>query len=147
MPRARVISGASVFVYINGRPFGRIREFSFRSMTPRRAIYGIDSMSPYELAPSQTKITGSMSIYRTVGDGGAEGAGITASIEDLSRERYFSIMLIDRGTDMVLFQADSCSLNGQSWSVPSRGIITGSLEFEALTWNNDVKPTGISFGG
>jgi hypothetical protein len=87
-----------------------------------------------------------MSIYRTVGDGGAEGGGMTAPAEELPREKYFSVLLVDRGaSDAVIFQADDCSLTSQAWSVPSRGIVTGSLEFEALTWSNEVKP--INFGG
>lgn len=105
-------------------------------------------MHPYELAPTQGKITASMKVYRTVGDGGAEGAGMTATFEEVARERYFSVMLVDRGAqDTVLFQADNCSLVSQAWSVPTRGIITGSLEFEALMWSNDVKPLGINFAG
>lgn len=148
MARARVISSAAVIMYINGRPYGRVSEFSFRSMSPRRALFGLDSMHPYELAPTQGKITASMKVYRTVGDGGAEGAGMTATFEEVARERYFSVMLVDRGAqDTVLFQADNCSLVSQAWSVPTRGIITGSLEFEALMWSNDVKPLGINFAG
>lgn len=148
MARARVITSAAVILYVNGKPFGQVAEFSFRSTTPRRALYGLDSVDPYELAPTQAKITANMKLYRTVGDGGAEGAGLTAGFEDLSRERYFSILLVDRGaSDAVIFQADLCSLSGQSWSVPSRGIITGSIEFEALTWNNDIKALGINFSG
>ncbi len=148
MSRARVIPSAAVIVYVNGKPFGRISDFSFRSMTPRRAIFGIDSMHPYELAPTQGKITATMRIFRTVGDGGAEGAGMTASFEDVPREKYFSVMLVDRGAqDTVIFQADFCSVVTQTWSLPARGIITGSVEFEALTWSNDVKPLGINFAG
>jgi hypothetical protein len=148
MARARVISSAAVILYVNGRPYGRVSEFSFRSMSPRRALFGLDSMHPYELAPTQGKITASMKVYRTVGDGGAEGAGMTATFEEVVRERYFSVMLVDRGAqDTVLFQADNCSLVSQAWSIPTRGIITGSLEFEALMWSNDVKPLGINFAG
>lgn len=148
MSRARVIPSAAVIVYVNGKPFGRISDFNFRSMTPRRALFGIDSMHPYELAPTTGTITASMRIYRTVGDGGAEGAGMTASFEDVPREKYFSVMLVDRGAqDTVIFQADFCSVTSQSWGIPSRGIITGNIEFEALTWSNDVKPLGINFAG
>jgi len=148
MSRARVIPSAAVYVYINGKPFGRCSDFNFRAITPRRAIYGIDSLTPYELAPSQTKVTASMKVYRTVGDGGAEGVGMAAPYEHVQLEKYFSVMLVDRGAmDTVIFQADFCSITGQSWSIPVRGIITGSLEFEALAWNNDVKPMGINFAG
>jgi hypothetical protein len=148
MSRARVIPSAAVVVYVNGKQFGRVQAFNFRSLTPRKALYGIDSTDPYELAPTIGKITASMSVFRTVGDGGAEGGGMAATMEDLSKEKYFSVMLVDRGAqDSIIFQADYCSLSSQAWSIVSRGIITGSLEFEALTWSNDVKPLGINFSG
>lgn len=146
--RARVIPSAAVVLYVNGRQFGRVQAFSFRAATARRALYGIDSTDPYELAPTVGRISATMTVYRTVGDGGAEGAGMAATMEDLSKEKYFGVMLVDRGAqDSVIFQADHCSMTSQSWSIASRGIITGNLEFEALTWSNDVKPLGINFGG
>lgn len=144
MSRARVITGASILCYINGSRFGRVSGFSFRSMTPRKAIYGLDSIDPHELAPTVSRCTGSIRLYRTTGDGGAEGAGMSASFEDLPREKYFTIQLIDRGTDKVLFQAQYCSVVSQNWDMPAKGTITGSLEFEAITWSNEVRPLGVS---
>ena len=82
MSRARVIPSAAVFIYVNGKPYGRVAGFSFRSMTPKRAIHGIDSMLPYELAPTTGKITASMKVYRTVGDGGTEAPGMAAGYVD-----------------------------------------------------------------
>lgn len=124
---------------INGRPYGVVSGFQWKSITPKRAIYAIDSVDPVELAITNTKITGTLSVYRTNGDGGAQGWGIGAPYESLSREKYFSVMLVDRATDRVLFEARYCSLVDEAWSVPSRGIITGSLSFEALSWSNEVK--------
>jgi hypothetical protein len=148
MSRAKVIASASVFMYVNGKPYGRCQAFSFTSTTQKKPIMGIDSLDPYELATTHNIISGNIQILRTVGDGGAEGSGMTVSFEDLSREKYFSLMLVDRGAqDSIIFQADACSLNRQSWNIVNKGIMTGSLEFEALTWSNDVKPLGISFSG
>lgn len=144
MPRAKVVVGAHVTCYINGQPYGRASQFSFRSMTPRKAIYGLDSMDPYELAPTTTKVTGTLRIYRTVGDGGAEGGGLTVPYEDLPREKYFTVQLIDRGSDKVLFQAELCSVVSQSWDVPMKGVVSGTLEFEAISWSNELKALGSS---
>jgi hypothetical protein len=144
MARARVITGAAVVCYINGQQFGRVFGFSFKSLTPRKAIYGLDSVDPHELAPTQSRVTGTLRLYRTVADGGAEGAGMAANFEDLPREKYFTVQLVDRGTDKVLFQAQFCSAVSQSWDIPIKGIVTGTLEFEAITWSNEIRPLGVS---
>jgi hypothetical protein len=136
--KARTITGASVICYVNGKVLGRATGFSFQSVTPRRAIYGIDSCEPYELAPTQAKVSGTISVVRTIGDGGADG--MVADFEDLSRERYFSIALVERGSDRVFFQASACSLVSQLWSIPSKSHISGTLSFEALGWSNETTP-------
>lgn len=144
MARARVVVGAHINCYINGQPYGRVIGFTFRSQTPRRALYGIDSMDPFELAVTQTKVGGTMRIVRTVGDGGAEGAGITANFDDLPREKYFTVQLVERGSDTVIFQAELCSVVSQVWDVPSKGIVTGTIDFEAISWNNEIRVLGNS---
>lgn len=138
MARSRVLASSSVVVYVNGKLFGHCASFSFSSHTPRKAIYGLDSTEPYELAPTTTRVSASMQVYRLVGDAGAEGAGITAPYDDLPKEKYFTVMLVDRGSDSTLFRADYCSLTSQSWSIPSRGIVTGSLDIEAINWSNEL---------
>lgn len=140
MSRARVIVAANVIVYINNLQYGRVRAFTFTSSTPRDAINGIDSLDPFELAPTSTRITAKMSLYRTLGDGGAEGAGLTTDYDNLAKEKYFSVSLVERGSDTVIFRADYCSVNSQSWDISSREMMTGMVEFEALNWSNEIKP-------
>lgn len=144
MSRARVLVGAHVTCYINGQLFGRVSNFQFRSQTTRKPLYALDSVDPVELAVTQSRVTGTMQLYRTVGDGGAEGAGIAANFDDLPREKYFTVQLIERGSDTILFQAELCSVVSQTWNFPSKGLITGSVEFEAISWSNEIKALGDS---
>lgn len=143
MARAKVISSAGVVCYVNGRPFGRVRDVQYTSQTPRKSIYGLDSMEPFELAPTTTKIMCRMTLYRTVGDAGAEGAAISSRYEDLPREKYFSVMLVERGSDTAIFEARYCSTTSQTWSVPEKGLVTGVVEFEALDWSNELRPVKV----
>lgn len=138
MPMAKVLSTAEILCYINGRLYGQVSSFGFRSITQRRAIHGIDVLDPQELAPGPTKISGSLHVYRTIGDGGAEGAGMTTDFGDLPAEQYFSIVLIDRALGTTVFRADNCSVMSQTWDIPKKGIVTGSIEFDALTWSNET---------
>lgn len=138
MAASRLLTGARVILYINGRPYAAVISFKWDSATPKKAIYGLDSGEPYELAPGQTKITGTITLLRTIGDGGAEGAGMVAEFSDVPREKYFTLALVERLTDTQIFRADQCSVTNQGWDIPSKGTVTGSLSFEALTWNNEA---------
>jgi len=138
--RARSIVTAGVICYINGKPFGRVKDFRFESSTGKKPQYAVDTLEPYELIPTITRVTGSMTLQRTVGDAGAEGAALTVRFEDLPRERYFSVQLIERVSDTLIFEAKYCAVTRQSWSFPEKGVVTGSVEFEAIDWSNELRP-------
>lgn len=140
MAKSHVLTGAKVALYVNGKAYAKVTGFRWTSTTPKRAIYGVDSVDPFELAPTITKCVGTLSVVRLSGDGGAEGAGLTAPYDMLPNEKYCSIVLLEPHSDLILFEARQCSVIAQSWDAPSRGIMTGSIEFEALSWNNEVRP-------
>lgn len=139
MAKSHLITGAKVLLYVNGEPYGKVMRFSFSIETPRKSFYTIDDPSPAELGQTTTRVSGSIGVYRIHADGGAEGSGFVAPIPDLTKERYFSIVLLERTTDTVIFRADNCMLLSQSWDVPIRGFVTGALNFQALSWSNEVK--------
>ncbi len=134
------LTAARVVLYVNGKLYGRVTDFRWNSSTSGREIYGIDSPEPFELANTTTRCSGSMSVLRLGQDGGAEGAGMTVSYADISREKYFSLALVDRVTDTIIFQARRCKLTSQSWDVPARGRVTGNLDFVACDWSNEATP-------
>jgi hypothetical protein len=135
---AKIIPGARVLLYINGVAFGRVYGFRWQSSNGQKLIYALDSSSAYEAIPTQAHASGTVNVYRTSNDGGAEGAQLTTRFSDIVRQRYFTVALIDRVTLEVLFEADRCALQTQSWDVPVRGFVTGVLAFEALEWDNSV---------
>jgi hypothetical protein len=139
MTRAKVIATGGVILHVNGQAYGRVAEFRFNVASPRKAIYGIDCSQPFELAPTTTRVSGTLKIYRTVGDGGAEGANMMGTGRKINREKYFKLALLEKMSDTVIFRADYCSVTSQSWDVPSKGIITGTIEFEALDFSNEVE--------
>ena len=138
MSRPRVIVAAKVQAYINGVQIGRVTSFRWSSDTPRKAIMGLDSPTPVELAPTIARCTGSLGLLRTVLDGGIEALGMTAHSSQFVRERYFTLTLVEITSDTLLFRADFCSVTNQSWEVAARGIMTGSVNFEGIYWNNET---------
>lgn len=138
MSRSRLITSAKVVLYVNGKPFAQVTDFRWDAATPPKAIYAVDSGEPYELAATQTKISGTVGLLRLIGDGGLEGAGVMPGLHDLPRNKYFSLALIERTTDTTIFRADKCWCVAQSWNVPSKGIVTGQMGFEAIDWSNEA---------
>jgi hypothetical protein len=129
--------GARVVLYINSQPYAQVSGFRWSLPTPKKAIRGLDVITPVELAPTTAQVVCRLNLYRVIGDGGPEGRGITPYYEDLDRGKYFELALVDRQTDLVIFRAQFCAVTNQEWDVPAKGRITGSLSVEALTYTNE----------
>lgn len=128
---------AGLIVYVNGRPLALGTHFAFTSDTTKRQVRGLDSAEVVEFAPTSLSISGQIGLIRAHGDGGAEGAGLLAQPADLTREKYFTLLILDRLTQKPVFQSNTCTVQSQSWSVPARGIITGTINFTAINWSNE----------
>jgi hypothetical protein len=140
MTRAKTVAASNLNAFINGIHVGQVTGWSWSSSENRREYYGLDSSQPQELIPTVTRVAGQLQLIRTIGDGGVEAMGVAATLEQYVRERYFQLLLVERGTDSVVFQADNCSLLNQSWSVQARGILTGQIDFVAQSWSNETSP-------
>src|SRR5690242_13500671 len=113
----RTLHGARILCYINGKLFGRVTSFSWTSSTPRKKIHTIDIPHAVELATTTSDVTWQMTVLRTVNDGGSQGIGMATTGPNVSKEKYFTILLLDRGTDQTLFRADACMTDNESWTV------------------------------
>ncbi len=131
------IPSAAVALFINGKLYGAVSSFTWTSATPLKAINGIDSLEAQELIHTSAAVSGSFGLYRITGSGGMEGVGVTTQFDKMSQERYFVLQLIDLRTDQILFQARSCKANSQTWSVAVKALVTGTLQFQGLTWENE----------
>ena len=132
------LRGADVKVYINDKVYAGVTAFKFNSSTGTRPILGIDSGVPYELAPGTQKVTGSMDVVRIRNGGGLEGGGFAALPADILLSKYFSIRVVDRLSDTVIFETPEASIIDQNWSMPTRGISAGSCSFECIGWANEA---------
>jgi hypothetical protein len=133
-----LVTGARSKLYINFRFIGEVTDFEWSSSTQKKPIYGIDATEPFEFSPGITKVRGAFSLLRPQAAGSLEGYGITTSFEEHTKEKYVNIVLMDRKVPLPLFQCERAVILSQSWRVPSRGIMTGSVEFEGFVWNNEV---------
>lgn len=134
-----VVTGSQVLVFINGVRIGRVTSFRWRSMTPRAARMGLDSLTPHELSPVAARVQGEVGLIRTHHDGGVQGLGIVADFKDIPRERYFSLLILDVVTQRTIFRADYCTVSAQAWGVTAKGVMEGSFSFDALDWSNEAQ--------
>lgn len=139
MGQMKTVRGADLQVYVNGSLFGVATAVRWSADPGRHAIYGIDQYTPFELAPGQSVIKGTVDIVRQHLDGGIEGRGAAAPERQLLLEKYFSIAIVDRSTDSAILAIDSAAVDSQQWSSQTRGILTGSFTFTGLGWSSEAE--------
>jgi hypothetical protein len=133
MGQAQSTAASSYKLYINNRVFGIATGFEFSEEVGRRAIYGLDQITPYELAPGTNTITGRIDCIKARNDGGLEGRGVATSHNNRLLEKYISIMLVDRITDKVVFRCDEAAVNNQTWRTEAKMIMRGSFTFTGIS--------------
>lgn len=136
--RAKTVTTSGVICHINNKPLGRVTGLRWAITSPHKTTRGLDSLVPCELTPTVLEVSGTISIVRTIGDGGVEGAGMMAPFNFVPSEKYFSMMLVERSSDTVLFSGHYCSVDSQAWSAPTKGTVTGEISFKCLVWNNEI---------
>jgi hypothetical protein len=140
MALSRLMVGAHALVHINGRLYGRVASIDVDSSTPHREVQPVDVLTPAELIPQAAKLSGSMQVYRIHGDGGIQATGMIPTWRDLTRGKYFSILITDRFSDTTFFRADACSCTGDRWRI-ARGYVMGQISFKGLAWTNETEPS------
>lgn len=135
---SRLVVGSRVFLYINGQKWAKCTGFEFESITPYKAAMGLDIPDPFELMSTTNQIRGQFTCLRAVGDGGLEAIGLTAPFTFSPLQKYFSVTVVDRQYDMILFQAKECSVLSQKWQIAAKGMMGGQVLFEGLNWVNET---------
>lgn len=138
MFRPKLVVAAKVLVYVNGKLFGRCTNFQWTSATPRKKIRTVDIVHPVELAATTVDVTWTMGVLRVSGDGGLQGAGVVAQQTELSREKYFTLVLVERSTGLTLFKADLCETDSESWTIAAKDRMLGQVNGSGIVWVNEA---------
>lgn len=136
----QILTSSAVVCYINGLPFGRVANIDIDISHHRKLIKTVDVLRAAEIVQQGYDINGSVTIFKLHSDGGVEAAGMAGVQADLNREKYFTILLVDRVTDTTIWQAPNCSVTSQRWSY-TRGLIIGNIGFQSLTISNETDPS------
>jgi len=138
MSSVETVVAASVGCYINSKLCGRVGSFVFTINDPKKAIEGIDIPFVLEWAPTRTSVSGTLGLWRTAGDGGVEGLGMAAVGANIIRERYFTLQLITRKSEITIFQCDNCVIQSQTWNIQEKTRMTGMVSFSGILSSNEV---------
>jgi len=130
-----VIPAAATVLRINNQTYGAVNSFQWNSNVSYRAVNGIDQLEAQELIPASVSVSGSVGLYRITNSGGLEGIGVTTTFDNLSALKYFVLQLVDLRVDKILFECRNCVVEGQSWGVSAKGLMTGSLNFKGINWS------------
>jgi hypothetical protein len=137
-----IVCGPHAVVYINGKPFSPISAISYQISTPFKTLYGVDTILPLDTVPQQVSYTASMQLYRVRSSGGIEGQGICPTWEAATRGKYFSIIVLDRATNDILFEGRKNRATSQSWQISAKQLVTGTVAFTGLGYNNNTVSPG-----
>lgn len=140
MGSPKILTGAGCYVFVNGKPYGQISHVTFHSATPKKAIQGIDQMDVSELAPTTARVQFTLDMYRIKGSAGLRGAGMVGTWSELPREKYFSLIIVDRENDLVVFRVDACSTEDERWNIAAKTMVTGTASFSAVDWSDELSP-------
>ena len=132
-----IIVSAATLVLVNSTLFGRVSSLNYTLNTPQKEIRGVDILVPLESTPVACSLSGTISIYRLRRDGGVEAAGMIPTWDSLTRGKYFSLTVIDRRIDNVIFQCSKCSVTSQNWGINPKGMVIGSISFNGIDYIND----------
>jgi hypothetical protein len=136
--RPKLVVAAAVNIYINGKLFGLCTSFSWTSNTQRKEIQCIDIAHAVELAATRTSVVWQMGVLRTRGDGGMQGASVVANQANVIKEKYFTILLVERTTNLPIFKADLCNTDSENWVLTAKGLMAGTVQGKGITWVNEA---------
>lgn len=142
--RTTTIPGSSVKVKINGKTLPSITSISWQIDYGEKVIYGIDSEFPQEIATTKHIIRGSVQNFRIRFSKGLQGINIVPTITNFLTGKYNELRVIDRQTNQELLVVEGMKVSNQSYSIPSRGVVTFSFNFVGIAGKEELDGAAFS---
>lgn len=138
-PMAKYMSGARCVLRINGKIVGFAFGISWKINTEATEIRTIDDYLPYELAPKQVSVEGSISGFRVPGFGpGIEN--IQTDVVSFLHQRYIEIEVRDSQSDNLIFLTKRAFITSRSENIRAENIADMTLNFRAIGWSDEKPP-------
>lgn len=141
MSRTITIPGAAVKIKINGQTLPSIQSMSWQIDYGEKPIYGIDSEFPQEIATTRQTIRGTVQNVRLRFSKGLQGVDLVPTLFNFLTGKYHEMRVIDRQTNKVLVVVEGMKISNQSYSVPTKGIVTFSFNFIGIAAREEIDET------
>lgn len=141
MSQSSIITGASCRLIINGKIFGAATSISVQRDQGVKPIIGIDSPIPQEIAPTGPfLVKGQITGLRTRDNRGFDGLQIVnaSSIQDYFNQKYCTIELVDRKTNITIAKIHKCIFHTDSFQVSARQIVTITASFTGTFMSTEI---------
>lgn len=143
--RSPLIVGARVWLFVDGAPVAQATGFACRLASMQTEEYGLDDVEAQEITPGIVRVQGTINLMRRLNDGGAEGSGLGAPTDLVTKKKYSSLLLLERQTRLPVFYFEGeVVFEEQNWNLPAKGAMVGSVSWRGVRWANEV--TGASPG-
>jgi len=144
MAQAKILTGARAKVSINGNTVGLFANCSWSIRQDKAPAYILGRYNPAEITPtSQEPVSMSLTGYRVV-DAGPYQVANASLLKDLLTEEDFEVVVSDRQTGKIIFQARGCRVSGWSSGVSSRGVSDVRIDVIGIVGEDEF---GIAQGG
>jgi hypothetical protein len=132
MSTQKVISGAHLKTYINGKVYNEIQSLSYVIDYGEEPIYGIDSVFPQEIKITRISFQGSVSGVRVANSNGLQGQSLRPGIRDSFFAPYISIRITDRRTGEDVMWVPHAKITNERLEVSAKGVAKVSFSFTGL---------------
>jgi len=132
MSNQRVISGAHLKTYINGKVFNEIQSLNYMIDYGEEPIYGIDSLFPQEIKITRISFQGSISGIRVANSNGLQSQALRPGIRNSYFAPYISIRITDRRTGEDVMWVPHAKITNEKFEVSAKGVAKVSFNFTGL---------------
>ena len=138
-PMAKYLSGARCILKVNGKIVGFAFAISWNIETSVTQIDTIDDPLPYELAPANITVNGTISGFRIPGSGPTQQL-IQGDVLSFVHQRYIEIEVRDTQTDNLIFLTKRAMITNRSESIRTDALAEMTLNFKAIGWADERTP-------
>lgn len=138
-PMAKYLSGARCVLKVNGKIIGFAFGISWSIETSVTQIDTIDDPLPYELAPQNIAVSGTITGFRIPGSGPTQQL-IQGDILSFVHQRYIEIEVRDSQTDNLIFLTKKAIVTNRSENIRTDSLAEMTLNFKAIGWADERTP-------
>jgi hypothetical protein len=138
-PMAKYLSGARCIIKINGKIAFFAFAISWNIETSVTEINTIDDPLAYELAPSNIRVSGTISGFRVPGSGPTQQL-IQGDVLSFVHSKYVEIEVRDSQTDNLIFLTRKAIITGRSENIRTDALAEMTLNWKAIGWADERTP-------